>query len=291
MDIIMTCSIRRRTLLASLALFCGAAAAQSFPSGPVTIVVPAPSGSSTDSTARTVADALSKIWGVPVIVDNRPGAGATLGAAAVSKAQPDGQTLLLASTALVQGPYLYKRLPYRLDSFAPVAQIANAPLILAISSETQAKTLPEFTAKARVSGGKYSYASPGVGTTPHLLGKILEKATGIELLHIPYRGTSPAVIDVAGGRVNAIFATYSVVAPQANAGKLRLLGITGTRRSSGAPEIPTMAEAGLKGFEAVGFEGIFVPAKTPRATVGLIADGSSSQPTDAKRARSGHFTD
>jgi tripartite-type tricarboxylate transporter receptor subunit TctC len=267
----------RREWILAMALAAGAGAGgvsaqpARFPAGPVTVIVPAPAGSSVDGSTRALTEVLSKAWGVPVVVENRPGAGATLGVAAAARAAPDGHTLLMASTAFVQGPHLYKRLPYQLESFTPVAQIANAPLVFAVSSAVPATTPREFVALAKSASKPLSYASPGAGTTPHLFGRVLERVAGVEMLHVPYKGTPPAVVDVSAGLVSALFGSYSVLASQVQAGRLRLLGVTGPQRIAAAPKLPTLSEAGVPGFEALGFEGLFAPAGTPKPVVDLIA--------------------
>ncbi|VCU68409.1 Tripartite tricarboxylate transporter family receptor [Pigmentiphaga humi] len=243
-----------------------------FPAGPVRIVVPGPAGSSMDQSARTLAEPLGQIWNVPVVVENRPGAGTMIGSEAVARAAPDGHTLLFTSTAFVQAPSLYRNVPYDpLKSFAPVAQAADAPLWLAINAGIPARSVREFLALAKAAPGKYTYASPGAGTSPHLLGGLLAKEGKVELLHVPYKGTPPAVMDVVGGRISSIFASYSTLAPQVEAGKLRVLAISGPTRSTLTPDVPTMKESGFEHFDLIGFEGLLAPAGTPAPTVSAIA--------------------
>lgn len=260
-----------RTAATLSALVGLSAAVHAFPDGPVTIIVPAPAGSSTDNTARVLSESLTRSWGVPVVIDNRPGAGSSIGINAVAKAPADGHTLLLAATSIVQSPHLYKKPLFDIKSVVPVAQLAEAPLILAVHTDVPARTVKEFVELAKASPGNLSYASPGAGTGPHLLGALLASRTGIELLHVPYRGSAPTVNDVAGGRISSIFGPYSVLAPYAQTGKVRLLATNGARRSAQLPHVPTMAEAGVSGFEDVGFEGVFAPAGTPRPIVEQIA--------------------
>ncbi|WP_161567631.1 tripartite tricarboxylate transporter substrate binding protein [Pigmentiphaga sp. H8] len=253
-------------------LACAVAQPAGFPNGQVRIVVPGPAGSSMDQSARTLSDPLSKAWGVPVVVENRPGAGTTIGSDAVARAAPDGHTLLFTSTAFVQAPSLYRNLTYDpINSFVPVAQAADAPLWLAVNAGIPARTVREFIALAKAAPGKYTYASPGAGTTPHLLGGLLAKEGGADMLHVPYKGTPPAVMDVVGGRVSAVFASYSTLAPQVEAGKLRVLASTGPTRSALTPTVPTMKEAGFSNFGLVGFEGLLAPAGTPAPVVQAIA--------------------
>ncbi len=266
---------RARRWLSSAAVALGlalvGAAAHAFPNGPVTIIVPAPAGSSTDNSARVLANSLSKTWGVPVVIDNRPGAGSSIGINAVAKAPADGQTLLLAATSIVQAPHLYQKPQFDIKAVVPVVQVAQAPLILAVNTTVPARTVKEFVELAKASPGALSYASPGAGTGPHMMGSVLVSRAGIDLLHVPYRGSAPAVNDVAGGRISSIFGPYSVLAPYVQNGKMRLLATNGLKRSAQTPDVPTMAEAGIEGFEEVGFEGIFAPAGTPAPVVEQIA--------------------
>ncbi|MFC7514599.1 Bug family tripartite tricarboxylate transporter substrate binding protein [Herbaspirillum sp. GCM10030257] len=263
------------SLAASLpALFASPASyAQDFPDGRlVRIVVPGPAGSSMDSSARAIADPLSKLWGVPVVVDNRPGGSTIIGTIEVAKAAADGHTLLYASTPIVQLPHLYRSVPFSpFTSFTPVIQAVNAPLWFAVGAQVPAKTVQEFVALAKTAPGKYTYGSPGSGSSPHILGSVLAKNAAIDLLHVPYKGTPPALNDVVAGEVSSLWAGYSVLAAQARAGKIRILASSGLARSSLTPTVPTMKEAGYSGFEAVGFEGFFAPAKTPQPVVDQIA--------------------
>ncbi len=255
-----------------------AAQAQTFPKGTVKLVVPGPAGSSLDNVARALAEYMSESWkGIPVIVENRPGASTTIGAAWVAKAAPDGHTLLMTPTTFVQTPHLYRNLSYHpINSFAPVVQLADSQLWLAVNAEVPAKSVREFVALAKSAPGKYSYASAGLGTTPHLYGYELGKRGKVDLLHIPYKGILPAVVDVAGGRVSSMFAPYSDLLPHAQANKLRILASSGSARSSLTPEVPTMKESGYEGFETTGFLGLFAPAGTPKAVVDEIAKTASA---------------
>jgi len=269
---------RRRFMTGMMAVLAsgvgaGGVHAQDFRKGTVRLVVPGPAGSSIDNLARALADALGEAWrGTPVIVENRPGASTTIGAAWVAKSPPDGQTLLVTPTPFVQAPYLYRSLPYHpLNSFAPVLQLADSQLWLAVNADVPARSVAEFVALAKGAPGKYSYASSGPGTTPHLYGYELGKRGVIDLLHIPYKGIPPAVIDVAGGRVSSIFAPLSDIQPQVDAHKLRVLASSGASRSSLTPEVPTLKELGYEGFETPGFLGMFAPAGTPKPIVDQIA--------------------
>ena len=249
-----------------------APAAQAFPSKVVRIIVAGSAGSSMDTSARALSEPMSRSWGVPVIIDVRPGANSVIGADAVAKSAPDGYTLLYVFTPFVQAPHLTAKMPYdTLTSFAPVAQATVNPLWFAINAEIPASNLREFVALAKASPGKYAYGSPGQGSTPHLFGYVLAQRNGLDMLHVPHKGIPPAVLDVVAGRLSGIFASYSDVGRQAQAGKLRIVGMTGTARSKLTPDIPTMQEAGFAGFDAVGFGGFLAPAGTPRPVVERIA--------------------
>ncbi|MDX3906106.1 MAG: tripartite tricarboxylate transporter substrate binding protein [Pigmentiphaga sp.] len=240
------------------------ARAEPFEGGRVTIVVSGRAGSSFDNAARLVAEPLAKEWGVPVVVDNRTGASGIIGAAYVAKSAPDGRTLLLGTTPAVQAPQLLQSAGYDpVSSFAPVAQLFNAQLWLGVNAGLPAKTVKEFVAHAAQPGSKLAFSSPGQGSTPHLNTVILMKQTGIDMLHVPFTGIPPAVMEVAAGRVASVFASYSDLLPHAQSGAMRILASTGSARSPISPDIPTMKESGYTGFEVVGFGGLLAPAGTP----------------------------
>lgn len=270
--------------LAGAALPTHALAQGAYPAGTVKLVVPGPAGSSLDNVTRALAEALAERWNhTPVIIDNRPGATTTLGAALVAKSPPDGQTLLVTATTFAQAPHLYRSLPYHpLDSFTPVIQLADSNLWLAINTDVPARTLAEFIALARKSPGTYAYASTGPGATPHLYGHELGKRAGVELLHVPYKGIPPALIDVAGGRVAAMFAPLSDLLPHVQTQRLRILAVTGSARSPLTPDVPTMKESGFDGFETAGFLGILAPAHTPQPIVAQISKAVSAAMSNPK---------
>ena len=261
------------SLAAMLALLLAPAAqAGPFQGGIVTVVVPNAAGSSFDNAARAVAEPLSRLWGVPVVVENRAGAATTIGTSMAARAPADGRTILLVTTPTIQAPYLYTKLRYNpVTSFAPVAQMFDGRLWLAINTSINAKTVRDFVVQARQVGSKFSYSSPGPGSTPHLNMVQLTRKANIELLHVPYKGVSPAVVDLAGGIVSATFASYSDLLPHVNSGKIRVLASTGAERSPISREIPTMKESGYPGFETVGFGGLVVPAATPKTVVDEMA--------------------
>lgn len=259
MFLITTC--RRAIAAAVLFLAAGTSAAGPFTGGIVTLVVGGPAGSSFDSAARAIAEPLAREWGIPVIVDNRPGAAMMIAATLVSKAVPDGRTLLLGATPMVQAPHLIKQPAYDpVASFTPLVQLVDARLWLGINADLPARTVSEFVNLARKPGANFSFASPGNGSTPHLNMAVLMQHAKLELLHVPYKGIPPAVMDTANGQVNAVFASYSDLLPHVQTGRLRVLASTGAQRSALSKDVPTFREAGWAGLEGVGFGGVMAPA-------------------------------
>ena len=255
-----------------LALVLGAvsvteAPAQSgYPSRSIRIVVPNSAGGTADTAGRLLAQGLSERLGHPVLVDNRPGAGTIIGTEIVARAPPDGYTLLMSPTTLAINPASYKRLPYdALRDFAPICQIASVPSVLVVHPSVPARSVKELVALAKARPGELLYASPGHGTIPHLTMELFASMAGIRMLHVPYKGAAPARIDLTAGRV----ATTTIIAYVPD-GKLRALGITSVRRSAAAPDIPTIAEAGLPGFELVQWYGLLAPAGTPREIIARL---------------------
>jgi tripartite-type tricarboxylate transporter receptor subunit TctC len=266
----MTCfPIPRRAVLAlaSAALLLPAPghSQATYPSKPIHIVVPFAPGGSTDLLARRVGDKLAAAWGQPVVVDNRPGAGGTIGADFVAKAAPDGYTLLAGvtgSNAIAQA--LYPKLPYDVTKdFSPVSMIASAPLVLAVNPDVEAKTAAEFLALVKAKPGALSYGSAGNGTSMHLTGEMYKQAAEVSMVHVPYRGSAGMLTDLMSGQIQVTFGDVLVLLPQIEAGKIRALAVTSKARLSILPDVPTLNEAGLKGFEALSWQGIFAPAGTP----------------------------
>ena len=237
------------------------------------IVVPFPPGGSTDLLARRIGDKLAAAWGQTVIVENRAGAGGTVGAAYVAKAAPDGNTLLMGvtgSNAIAQS--LYANLPYDvLKDFAPVSMVVSAPLVVAVNPAVRAKTLAEFIALAKARPGAVSYGSAGNGTSMHLTGEMFKQATGTSMVHIPYRGSAGMLNDLMGGQIDASFGDLLVLMPQLEAGKIRPLAVTSRQRHPLLPNVPTVAENGFPGFEALSWQGLFAPAGTPPEAVARIS--------------------
>ncbi|MBL6457079.1 tripartite tricarboxylate transporter substrate binding protein [Belnapia sp. T6] len=258
----------RRAVLA-LPFLASAASAQDWPGRPIRIVVPFPPGGSTDLLGRRVAEKLSPALGVPVVLENRPGAGGTTGSEMVARAAPDGTTLLFGVTGTHGvAPSLFPRLGYDpLRDFAPVSLVVTAPLVLVTRPDLPARTLAEFIALAKSEPGAITYGTPGNGTSMHLTGVMFDMQAGTRLTHVPYRGSGPALNDLVAGNLATMFGDLLVVLPQLRAGTIRAIAVTGATRHPLLPDVPTIAEAGLPGFLALSWQGLFAPAGTPRAII------------------------
>ena len=276
-------AIDRRTLLCAVAIAIVAAgsataAAQpaKYPTKPVRLINPFAPGGPVDIVGRTVAQELSKEWGQPVIVDNRPGAGTTLGAGLVARATPDGYTLLVTSVSTVVAASVYRNLTFdAANDFAPVVVLAETPLVFAVHPSVPAKSVQELIAVAKAKPGQVRYGSAGQGTITHLAGELLKSLAKIDLVHVPYKGGAPSVAAAAAGEVQAVFDQSSAVLPQARAGKLRAIGVTSGKRIDIAPEVPTFVESGVSGFDVIVWNAILAPAGTPRSVIEQVnADAS-----------------
>lgn len=255
-------------LLALLMLTVGAAQAETYPSRPIKIVVSYPAGGANDIIARSVAPEMTQDLGQPVVVDNRSGAGGTIGADAVAKAPADGYTLLMAAGAHTLAPSLYKSLPYDIvKDFAPVTLAASSPYLLVAHPSLPADSAAALLALARAKPGEINFASSGVGAPPHLAGVLFQKLGGVTLTHIPYRGDTPALTDLIAGQVQLYFSAVSSATAHLRAGKLKALAVTSKTRSSALPDVPTLAESGLAGYDLGTWWGLLAPAATPRPIV------------------------
>jgi tripartite-type tricarboxylate transporter receptor subunit TctC len=259
----------RRHLIRALALSAAMASctamAQAWPSKPISLIVPFPAGGTTDVLARALAEKLTLSLGQTVIVESKPGAGATLGADYVAKAKPDGYTLLVGAVHHTIASSVYKKLPYDFQKdLAPITQIALVPNVLVINASNPAKNVTELVAQLKAKPGAYNYGSNGNGTAQHLIGTQFENLTGTELVHIPYKGSGPLATDLLGGQVTMSFDTVTPVLQHIKAGKLRALAVTTAKRSSALPDVPTLDEAGLKGFNIGTWFGVLAPAATPK---------------------------
>ena len=242
--------------------------AQSYPAKPVRVVVPSSPGGGTDIIARIVAPELSKRLGQQFVIDNRPGAGTMIGIEIVAKAPADGYVLLMTPSTLAINSALYKKVPYDpVHDFAPITELISSPSIIVVHPSVPAKTIKELIAFARSRPGQINYASAGAGTYPHMTMELFQSMAKVKMVHIPNKGTGPAMIDMLAGNTAVMAGTILSVMPQVRAGRLRALGISSEKRSPVAPEIPTVAEAGLPGFEAVQWYGFLAPAKTPREII------------------------
>ena len=259
-------SLLLKTAGALLALT-AVAAAQDYPTKPVRVIVPFPPGAINDAVGRLIATQLSNRMGKQFVVDNRAGAGGVIGTELAANAPKDGYTLLIVSLVNTVNPWLYKLNYEPVKAFAPIAPLASSSNVLAVHPDLPVKSLREFIALAKKQPGKLQYASGGVGSFMHLGGELFKIAAGVDLLHVPFKGGGPAMIDVVGGHTKAIFATTSTGAPQIRSGKVRALGVGSAMRQAALPEVPTLTEAGLPGYEVANWVGIVAPAGTPQAIV------------------------
>ena len=256
-------------LIAAVSAGAAPAAAQTYPSRPITLVVPFPPGGSATIIARIIADKMSEGLGQQIVIDNRGGAGGSIAARQVAKSAPDGATLLLAFTGtLAVSPLIFANVGYdpRKD-FAGIGLIGMAPSVLAVHPSVPARSVADLVGIAKAEPGKIQYGSPGIGTTNHLAGELLAAMTGIRITHIPYKGTGPAITDLLGGHIAMMFAPIPAAHGNVSAGALRALGVTSLKRSSLWPDIPTVAETGLPGFEVVQRSTLLAPAGTPRTII------------------------
>lgn len=280
--------MKRFIAIAISMVACLASAQSVYPTRPVTMVVPFPPGGGTDTGARIIAHKLTEKWGQQVIIENKGGAAGQIGADVVAKAQPDGYTILMGNIGTQAiNPTLYGHLPYDPDrAFAPISMVAELPLVMMVNPAVPAKTASEFVALAKAQPGKLSYSTSGAGSAPHLAAEMFIDATGTNILHVPYRGGGPAVADLLAGHVQLSFMTVFEASGHIRAGKLRALAVTSDKRVSALPEVPTMAEALVPGFNSISWIGLLAPAGTPKELVEKIsADVRALLDTDDTRAR------
>lgn len=254
---------------ALLALVCiSGAVAQTYPSKPVRMIVAVPPGGPADTLARLVGPRLSEALGQTVVIDNRPGANGIIAYETAARATPDGYTFVAVAAGVAINPSLYRSVPYDpIKDFAPITLGITVPNILVVHPSVKASSVRELVALAKATPGKLTFASAGNGTSGHLALELFRQTTGIDVIHVPYKGGGPALADVMGGQVQALFSIALAATPQIKAGRLRALAISSARRSPVAPDLPTVAELGLPGFEVVGWFGWLAPAKTPPAIV------------------------
>ena len=269
--------LNRRALFAAtasaIALMAGPAAAQTYPSKPVTLVVPNPPGGVVDTSARLLSEPLAKLLGQPVVIENKGGASGNIAMQQVALAPKDGHTLLISYSAYhVGNPSLFAKLPWAQKDFVPVALLTAATNVIAAHPSVPASTLKEFIAYAKANPGKLNFASQGNGSLSHVGTALLEQTTGIDMTHVPYKGSGAAIQDVLGGQVQVFMTTPPSVMQHVQAGKLKAFAVTGKTRHPGLPNVPTTAEAGLAGFELEAWVGLFAPAGTPPAVVQQLTD-------------------
>ena len=266
--------LRRLFAFAACALAL-AAQAQQYPSKPIKIVVPWPPGGAVDTIGRLVADNITTQLGQPVIVDNRAGAAGAIGSDVVAKAEPDGYTLLMGSTTVISVNPALQKLPYQPSDFAPITMVAFVPHMLVIPADVPANNLREFIAYVKSKPGQVSYASAGPGTPHHIAGEMFKSMAGVDMLQVPYKGTGPALIDLLAGRVQFMSVEAVAALPHVKAGKLKALGVAPPQRNQLAPDVPTVAEAGLPGFEVTSWYGVVAPKGVPRQAAATLAGAIS----------------
>lgn len=262
-------------IIASVALacssLCGAAFAQTYPSKPVTIVVPFSPGGATDIMSRTLAERLRHRLGQPVLVENRPGAGTMIASEFVAKAPADGHTLLLAASSLGIAPSLYSKVNYDpVKDFAPISQVASVVHVLVVHPSIPAKNVGELITWLKANPTKANYGSVGAGTSTHLESELFNSVAGVKMTHIPYKGSAPALTDLVGGQLQVMFDAYASSGPFIKNGNVRMLAVTTAQRSKSLPDVPTVAESGLPGYEAMPWLGLVAPAATPPAIVSRL---------------------
>ena len=263
--------IRATIVAGALALLAAGAHAQTYPAKPIRWIVPFPPGGSTDLLARVVGQKLTESWGQTVVVENRGGAGGTVGAAEAAKATPDGYTLFMGAIHHTIATSAYPKLPYDFQrDFAPITVVAIVPNVLVVNPSIPAKTVPELIAHAKANPGKLTYGSAGMGTAHHLISEVFNSRAGVDILHVPYKGSAPAIADLIGGQVSIMYDTVASCLPHVKAGKIRALAVATAKRSSALPDVPTIAEAALPGFEVTTWFGALAPAKTPKELVAKL---------------------
>ncbi len=244
---------------------------QAYPSKSVRLIVPFAAGGSTDIVARTLAPRLTEMWGQPVVVDNRPGGSTVIGTEIVAKSPPDGHTLLVTPAPFTIVPSLMKKLPYDpLKDFEPITLINTTPLVVVVHPGVPAKNMKELIAVAKAKPGALNFGSSGSGGSNHLAGELFNTMAGVKMVHIPYKGNAPALVDLAGGHVDVVFNGLTSAIPLIRGGRLRALGMTSLTRAGAMPDVPTLDEQGLKGFLAVAWNGLTAPARTPRPVIDKI---------------------
>ena len=258
-------------LLICLCAAAGPVRAQTYPAKAVRLIVPFAAGGSTDIIGRVIAQKLNEMWGQPVLVDNRAGGSTVIGTEIVAKAPPDGHTLLVTPAPFTIVPSLMQKLPYDPHKdFEPITLINTTPLVVVVHPGVPAKSIKELVALAKAKPGALNYGSSGSGGSNHLAGELFNAMAGVKMVHVPYKGNAPALTDLVGGHVDVVFNGLTSALPLIKSGKLRALGVTSLNRSAALPGSPTLDESGLKGFQAVAWNGLTAPARTPKAVIDKI---------------------
>ena len=264
-----------RTIFLCLGLLvstAGIAIAQTFPAKPIRVIVAYPPGGSTDIIARILGQKLTDRFGQTMLVDNRAGAAGMIGAAIAAQATADGYTLILSDTPFVVNPSVFAKVPYDpVKDFTPIVMVAQSPLMLVVNAAVPAQTVQELIRLAKAQPGKFTIASAGTGASSHVVAELFKMRAGVNLTHVPYKGLGPALVEVAGGQVNALFSSIPAAMPHVKTGKLRVLGVCSPRRVAVAPEVPTMEESGVRDFEAAIWYGYQGPAGMPKAVVNTLS--------------------
>ena len=261
----------RHAVALLLGIFACAAQAQTYPSKAVRLIVPFAAGGSTDIIGRTLAQKLNEMWGQPVIVDNRAGGSTVIGTDLVAKAPPDGHTLLITPAPFTIVPSLMPKLPYDPQrDFEPVTLINTTPLVVVVHPGVPAKAIKDLIALAKAKPGALNYGSSGSGGSNHLAGELFNAMAGVKMIHVPYKGNAPALTDLLGGHVDLVFNGLTSALPFIKSGKLRALGMTSLKRAGAMPDVPTLDEQGLKGFQAVAWNGLTAPARTPKNVIAKL---------------------
>ncbi len=262
-----------RLFLGALFLVAGTAHAQTYPERPIKIVVPFGPGGATDVLARTMGQKFAEAWGQPVVVENRTGAGGNIGADLVAKAAPDGYTLLMGAIGTnAVNQFIYPKMPYDTEKdFAPITQVARVPMLLVVHPSLPVKSVKELIAYAQANPDKINFASGGIGASQHLAGELFKSMTGVKLVHVAYKGAQASVNDVLAGQAQITFGDMISFLPHAKAGKVRPIAVTTAKRAAVVPDLPTIAEAGVPGYEATAWYGLFAPAGTPAPVVAKLS--------------------
>jgi tripartite-type tricarboxylate transporter receptor subunit TctC len=265
---------------------------QTFPNKPIRFVVPFPPGGGNDILARALAPKMSELLGQQVVIDNRAGAGGNIGADFVAKSPPDGYTIVIASNQVTMNPWIYSKLPFDIaKDFSPIAQIASVPMLLAINPEVPAKNLKEFIALAKAKPGSMNFSTPGLGTPQHIAFEVFNFDAGVKVTHVPYKGTSPSIVDLIGGQVQATIGTMASLEQHVKSGKVRAIAVSTPQRSPTMPDVPTIEEGGLKGYNVPLWYSVLAPANTPKEIVAKISasirDALKDPQTKAQLERQG----